>query len=152
MVLPVRPPFEPMLAKLTRALPPEGAEVLYEPKWDGFRCVLFRDGDQLDLHLVLAAGATVELMARDAAKAARVAADLERDAPGRVGVVVADTGVLHALHAAGDAEVYGSLDAALGDDTPAVRAHKGAAAPFYIGQGDAFVVSSEDIAGEHDHH
>jgi ATP-dependent DNA ligase len=37
-----------MLAKLVRELPPEG-RVLYEPKWDGFRCVVFRDGDDLDL-------------------------------------------------------------------------------------------------------
>jgi ATP-dependent DNA ligase len=48
MGLPVRPPFEPMLAKLTRALPP-GGDVLYEPKWDGYRCIVFRDGDELDL-------------------------------------------------------------------------------------------------------
>jgi ATP-dependent DNA ligase len=37
-----------MLAKLTRELPPSGA-VSYEPKWDGFRCIVFRDGDDLDL-------------------------------------------------------------------------------------------------------
>src|SRR6516165_214908 len=48
MALPVRPPFEPMLAKLARELPPDG-DVLYEPKWDGFRCIVFRDGDDLDL-------------------------------------------------------------------------------------------------------
>jgi ATP-dependent DNA ligase len=48
MRLPVNPPLEPMLAKLTRDLPPAGA-VLYEPKWDGFRCVVFRDGDDLNL-------------------------------------------------------------------------------------------------------
>jgi len=48
MALPVRPPFEPMLAKLSRELPP-GGNVLYEPKWDGFRCIVFRDGDDLDL-------------------------------------------------------------------------------------------------------
>jgi ATP-dependent DNA ligase len=48
MALPVRPPFEPMLAKLGRAMPTVG-DVLYEPKWDGFRCVVFRDGDDLDL-------------------------------------------------------------------------------------------------------
>src|SRR5437868_10162763 len=48
MALPLKPPFEPMLAKLTRELPP-GGEVLYEPKWDGFRCIVFRDGDDLDL-------------------------------------------------------------------------------------------------------
>ncbi len=44
----MRPPFEPMLAKLTRDMPPAG-DVIYEPKWDGFRCVVFRDGDELDL-------------------------------------------------------------------------------------------------------
>ncbi|HEY5170454.1 MAG TPA: ATP-dependent DNA ligase [Acidimicrobiia bacterium] len=48
MPLPVRPPFEPMLAKLTRELPAAG-DVSYEPKWDGFRCIVFRDGDDLDL-------------------------------------------------------------------------------------------------------
>src|SRR5437763_7591785 len=48
MALPLNPPFEPMLAKLTRELP-AGLDVLYEPKWDGFRCVVFRDGDDLDL-------------------------------------------------------------------------------------------------------
>jgi ATP-dependent DNA ligase len=48
MTLPVRPPLEPMLAKLSREVPPDG-DVLYEPKWDGFRCVVFRDGDALDL-------------------------------------------------------------------------------------------------------
>jgi ATP-dependent DNA ligase len=37
------PPIEPMLAKLADELPPEG-EVLYEPKWDGFRAIVFRDG------------------------------------------------------------------------------------------------------------
>src|SRR3974377_1024585 len=37
-----------MLAKLSRDLPPDG-DILYEPKWDGFRCVVFRDGDELDL-------------------------------------------------------------------------------------------------------
>lgn len=47
MTLPVAPPLEPMLAKLTRRFP-EGA-LLYEPKWDGFRCVVFRDGDEVDL-------------------------------------------------------------------------------------------------------
>jgi ATP-dependent DNA ligase len=34
-----------MLAKLTRTLPT--GELLYEPKWDGFRCLVFRDGDEL---------------------------------------------------------------------------------------------------------
>lgn len=48
MSLPIRPPIEPMLAKLTRELPCSG-EVIFEPKWDGFRCIVFRDGDELDL-------------------------------------------------------------------------------------------------------
>jgi ATP-dependent DNA ligase len=38
---------QPMLARLVRALP-EGAYV-YEPKWDGFRCLAFREGGEVDL-------------------------------------------------------------------------------------------------------
>ena len=42
---PIEPPIEPMLAKLAEALPAEGG-FLYEPKWDGFRAVVFRgDGE-----------------------------------------------------------------------------------------------------------
>jgi ATP-dependent DNA ligase len=37
-----------MLAKLARELPPDG-DVIYEPKWDGFRCIVFRDGDEVEL-------------------------------------------------------------------------------------------------------
>ncbi len=44
--LPVKPPFEPMLAKLVRVLPP-GDGWQFEPKWDGFRAVCFRDGDTI---------------------------------------------------------------------------------------------------------
>lgn len=47
MNLPVPPPVEPMLAKLARDLP-EG-DLLYEPKWDGFRCLVFRDGADVEL-------------------------------------------------------------------------------------------------------
>src|SRR5580704_17875814 len=46
--LPVMPPVSPMLAKAATALPPaEG--LIYEPKWDGFRCVVFRDGGEVEL-------------------------------------------------------------------------------------------------------
>jgi ATP-dependent DNA ligase len=38
------PPIEPMLAKVADELPPEG-DFLYEPKWDGFRALVFRDAD-----------------------------------------------------------------------------------------------------------
>jgi ATP-dependent DNA ligase len=37
-----------MLAKLARQLPAAGG-VLYEPKWDGFRCIVFRDGEEIEL-------------------------------------------------------------------------------------------------------
>jgi len=47
MPLPVTPPVEPMLAKLARELPV--GELLYEPKWDGFRCLVFRDRDEIHL-------------------------------------------------------------------------------------------------------
>jgi ATP-dependent DNA ligase len=40
---PIEPPVEPMLAKLADELPPGGA-FLYEPKWDGFRAIVFRGG------------------------------------------------------------------------------------------------------------
>jgi ATP-dependent DNA ligase len=42
------PPLAPMLAKAADELP-EGGGWLYEPKWDGFRCVAFRDGDEVVL-------------------------------------------------------------------------------------------------------
>jgi len=44
--LPVMPPVKPMLAKPMSQLPPG---MLYEPKWDGFRCIVFRDGDEVEL-------------------------------------------------------------------------------------------------------
>ena len=46
MQLPVNPPVSPMLAKSVSDIPP-GAS--YEPKWDGFRSVCFRDGDDVVL-------------------------------------------------------------------------------------------------------
>ena len=42
------PPVQPMLAKLARSLPQDEG-LVYEPKWDGFRCVVFRDGDEVEL-------------------------------------------------------------------------------------------------------
>jgi ATP-dependent DNA ligase len=43
--LPFEPPVDPMLAKPAPALP-EGEGWLFEPKWDGFRALVFRDGDE----------------------------------------------------------------------------------------------------------
>lgn len=48
MPLPVKPPIAPMLAKLAHQLPAEGG-YFFEPKWDGFRCLVFRDDDKLEL-------------------------------------------------------------------------------------------------------
>ncbi|HEX3732389.1 MAG TPA: ATP-dependent DNA ligase [Mycobacteriales bacterium] len=48
MDLPVMPPVKPMLAKAVHEVP-RTPGMMYEPKWDGFRSVVFRDGDELEL-------------------------------------------------------------------------------------------------------
>jgi ATP-dependent DNA ligase len=48
MTLELRPPIAPMEALPVEAIP-EGPQWQYEPKWDGFRCLAFRDGDELKL-------------------------------------------------------------------------------------------------------
>ncbi len=47
MDLPISPPLPPMLAKAVKTMPK--GDLLYEPKWDGFRCIVFRDGDEVEL-------------------------------------------------------------------------------------------------------
>ncbi|WP_454083389.1 ATP-dependent DNA ligase [Georgenia sp. Marseille-Q6866] len=47
MDLPLLPPVAPMLAKSVKDVP-EG-EYLYEPKWDGFRAIIFKDGDDVEI-------------------------------------------------------------------------------------------------------
>src|ERR1700680_1645483 len=42
----ITPPIEPMLARLAEELPVGGA-LLYEPKWDGFRAIVFRGGAEV---------------------------------------------------------------------------------------------------------
>src|ERR1051325_4782290 len=46
--LPLQPPLPPMEARLVEQIP-VGKEWQYEPKWDGFRCVAFRDGGESEL-------------------------------------------------------------------------------------------------------
>src|SRR6185295_2895284 len=46
MKLVVNPPIMPMLAKRVDELP-EGDDWIFEPKWDGFRALVFRDGDEV---------------------------------------------------------------------------------------------------------
>jgi ATP-dependent DNA ligase len=46
--LPVQPPIAPMLARASSGLP-DGDGWIYEPKWDGFRALVFRDGDDITI-------------------------------------------------------------------------------------------------------
>ena len=46
MQLPLNPPVKPMLAKPVAEIPPGQ---VYEPKWDGFRSIVFRDGDEVEI-------------------------------------------------------------------------------------------------------
>jgi ATP-dependent DNA ligase len=46
MRLPVMPPVAPMLARAVPAIPPGQ---FYEPKWDGFRSIVFRDGEEVEI-------------------------------------------------------------------------------------------------------
>ena len=52
MDLPVMPPVQPMLAKSVKGIPDPAkfdAGLSFEPKWDGFRCIVFKDGDEVEL-------------------------------------------------------------------------------------------------------
>jgi ATP-dependent DNA ligase len=46
--LPLNPPVKPQLARPAKELP-DGDQWRYEPKWDGFRTLVFRDGDEVEL-------------------------------------------------------------------------------------------------------
>ena len=48
MTLPIKPPYLPMEALLVSEIP-AGVNWEYEPKWDGFRCLAFRDGKKVEL-------------------------------------------------------------------------------------------------------
>ncbi len=45
------PPVQPMLAKSVKGIPDPAKHggLVFEPKWDGFRCLVFRDGDEIEL-------------------------------------------------------------------------------------------------------
>src|ERR1700746_2798012 len=47
MDLPVMPPVEPMLSKAIDPIP--DGDYVFEPKWDGFRSIVFRDGDEVEI-------------------------------------------------------------------------------------------------------
>ncbi len=46
--LPLKPPIEPMASRQVLQIP-RGDQWLYEPKWDGFRCIAFRSDDDVEL-------------------------------------------------------------------------------------------------------
>ena len=48
MSLPLHPPYAPMEARVVDEIPTDPGWQ-YEPKWDGFRCLAFRDGDRIEL-------------------------------------------------------------------------------------------------------
>ena len=48
MPLPIAPPYPPMECTQQERIP-DGSQWTYEPKWDGFRCLAFRDGDDVYL-------------------------------------------------------------------------------------------------------
>ena len=60
-MLPLRQPFMPMEAKSVDEIP-TGGEWQYEPKWDGFRCLVFRDGDKIELQSKSGQPLTIELL------------------------------------------------------------------------------------------
>ena len=47
MDLPVMPPVAPMLAKAVKEIP--HGSLSFEPKWDGFRSIIFRDGAEVEI-------------------------------------------------------------------------------------------------------
>ena len=47
--MPVVPPVSPMLAKPVKDFSAVKVDVLYEPKWDGFRSIIFRSGDHVEI-------------------------------------------------------------------------------------------------------
>lgn len=49
MQLPIDVPVAPMLSRRVDLLPPSGDGFAFEPKWDGFRCIILKDGDQVEL-------------------------------------------------------------------------------------------------------
>ncbi|MEU5545983.1 ATP-dependent DNA ligase [Streptomyces sioyaensis] len=88
MDLPVMPPVSPMLAKLVTDIP---AGMQYEAKWDGFRVIVFRDGDEVEI-----ASRTTKSLTRyfpEVATAAR--AELPRRCVLDGEIVIAHDGRLH---------------------------------------------------------
>ena len=119
-MLPLRQPFMPMEAKSVDEVP-TGDEWQYEPKWDGFRCLVFRDGDKIELQsksgqpltryfpdLVEAVGGI---------KAKRFVLDGEIVVPSNGGLSFDD--LLQRIHPGGAVRPSGSSGSAVGRTSPA---------------------------------
>ncbi|MET0929959.1 MAG: ATP-dependent DNA ligase [Aeromicrobium sp.] len=106
MDLPVMPPVKPMLAKSVKGVPAADSVdggLSYEPKWDGFRCIVFRDGGEV----VLASRSTKELT---------------RYFPDIVAAVLAETPERCVL----DGEIFLAIDGRLEFDALSQRIHPAA--------------------------
>ncbi|MCW2830816.1 MAG: ATP-dependent ligase [Aeromicrobium sp.] len=106
MDLPVMPPVKPMLAKSVKGVPaPDSVDggLSYEPKWDGFRCIVFRDGDEVAL-------------------ASRSTKELTRYFPDVVEAVLAQTPERCVL----DGEIFLAIDGRLEFDALSQRIHPAA--------------------------
>src|SRR6185436_2863874 len=78
----IDPPIEPMLAKLAEELPPEGP-FLYEPKWDGFRAIVFRGGVDVEIVIATAHGLDFDALQMRLHPAASRVAKLAKETPSR---------------------------------------------------------------------
>lgn len=106
MDLPVMPPVKPMLAKSVKDVPAADSVdggLSYEPKWDGFRCIVFRDGDEVQL-------------------ASRSTKELTRYFPEIVQAVLAETPERCVL----DGEIFLAIDGRLEFDALSQRIHPAA--------------------------
>ena len=87
--LPIKPPYPPMEARSVEEIPAKG-DYLFEPKWDGFRCLVFRSGKKVLLQskagqpLALATlNAANPVVFRSGAPARRINRLVQQGLPGR---------------------------------------------------------------------
>jgi ATP-dependent DNA ligase len=92
--LPLRPPVEPMETRQVQSIP-QGSEWSYEPKWDGFRCLAFRDGS--DVELQSKSGETLTRYFPEIVEALKTAKERCFIADGELMIVQGDTSDFDAL-------------------------------------------------------
>ena len=92
--LPLRPPVEPMETRQVQSIP-QGAQWSYEPKWDGFRCMAFRDGN--DVELQSKSGETLTRYFPEIVEALRTAKEQRFVTDGELMIVQGETADFDAL-------------------------------------------------------